>query len=177
VLLTSIFLGLLGLGSAQAQTTNLWIRNSASLNHWTNATAWSPTNPKNAIDSVAIFGVVNTANRTITNIGTALNLGRLMFTNTNSFTGNLTLNAGELRINGDGRLGNAYNDLNFNGGLLRVQTNFTMPASRVLTMQAGGRHHLQPDQRWTFGLGDRRTARGRLPVQQPRVREWRPAHR
>jgi autotransporter-associated beta strand protein len=82
--------------------------------------------------------VVNTANRTITNIGTALNLGRLMFTNTNSFTGNLTLNAGELRINGDGRLGNAYNDLNFNGGLLRVQTNFTMPASRVLTMQAGG---------------------------------------
>jgi autotransporter-associated beta strand protein len=233
-----------------AQTTNLWIRNAGTLLYWTNNSAWSPTNFPNGVDSVAIFGVTNSANRTITNQGTAITLGTLMFTNTNTFNwlltntaggtmtfnvssgsaqiivtnpgmslddslgvvrvgttiladpltihhsgftnlfladmsgvgaitanvavvgnhgidfagplsvtgsftkngpgrvtltrvintfvGDLTLNAGELRINGDGSLGDPNNDLYFNGGLLRVQTNFTLPATRTLTMQAGG---------------------------------------
>jgi autotransporter-associated beta strand protein len=233
-----------------AQTTNLWIRNANTQSFWTNNAAWSPTNFPNGVDSVGIWGVTNSAARIITNLNTAITMGTLMFTNTNSFNwtitnggtgtltmdvssgsaqlivtnpgssfgapvgltrvgpltladplnihhsgftnlqiygvsgagaitatvleegnhgivfvlsvnstggitkngrgrltvttvantfvGDLNLNAGELRVNGDGGLGDANNDLNFNGGLLRVQTNFTVPSTRVLTMQAGG---------------------------------------
>jgi|GEM_PF-3875032 len=57
---------------------------------------------------------------------------------TNDFTGPVTINQLNLIIASDSVLGNADNDLIFNGGALRMTAGITLPASRSITLNAGG---------------------------------------
>lgn len=65
-------------------------------------------------------------------------LGTLVLSGTNSYTGGTLLNAGTLSVSADGNLGQAAGGLAFNGGVLRVTgTSFTS-TSRVVTWGNNG---------------------------------------
>lgn len=66
-------------------------------------------------------------------------LGTLVLSGTNSYTGNTLLNAGTLSVSSDGNLGQAAGGLVFNGGVLRVTgTSFTATSRAVSWGSNGG---------------------------------------
>lgn len=63
--------------------------------------------------------------------------GTLELAGVNTFAGNLNLLAGTLRVTADANLGDAANDLDFDGGTLQAAGTFTADADRVFTIGAG----------------------------------------
>jgi fibronectin-binding autotransporter adhesin len=63
-------------------------------------------------------------------------LGTLVLSGTNTYTGGTAINGGTLQISSDGNLGNAAGGLTFNGGTLATTADVT--TSRATTLNAGG---------------------------------------
>jgi len=75
-------------------------------------------------------------------------LGTLVLSGTNSYTGGTAINAGVLRISGDANLGDAAGGLTFNGGTLETTTGFDSGRAVALT----GNGTLLTDTGTNFGL-------------------------
>lgn len=64
--------------------------------------------------------------------------GRFEITNTsNTFTGNISINGGEVRFTADGSLGNAANDIIIDGGTLSNAASFALGAGRTISVGDG----------------------------------------
>lgn len=64
--------------------------------------------------------------------------GLLELSGANTFSGNITNNAGTIRVSTDANLGNAANGIQFNGATLNVAGTFTAAAGRIHTINSGG---------------------------------------
>ncbi|AUW57676.1 hypothetical protein C1T17_05715 [Sphingobium sp. SCG-1] len=75
-------------------------------------------------------------------------IGTLLLTGANSYTGGTAINAGVLRVSGDANLGDATGGLTFNGGTL--QTTASFDSGRAVALASNGT--LLTDAGTTFGL-------------------------
>lgn len=110
------------------------------------ATGATLTNPSMAGGATASFNSIISGNGPLAlrsngntsdtggGVGGSLNLANTA----NTFTGDITINAGVVNFAGDGSFGNAANDIILAGGGLVATDNRTLPATRDIVLAGGG---------------------------------------
>jgi autotransporter-associated beta strand protein len=88
--------------------------------------------------------------------------GTLQLSGTNTFTGNITVNAGSLRVSADANLGHTANDLTLAGGTLAAAGSFTLGAGRTLTVDGAGGIDVLAGQTLILGTAGQLTGNGTL---------------
>ncbi len=80
--------------------------------------------------------------------------GTLILSGANTYTGTNFLNGGVLQISAENNLGNAGNDVTFNGGTLNVTTGFVADATKVFSVAADLSGTLEINSGQTLTLGN-----------------------